>query len=128
MTADSIKILADNTRLTNDCTFVGDALIISWQEKVSQMLVQKFWKDLSPTDKFIDTFKIARESFIYIENVIKPKALELENITSYNKANLPIHDYIKVTKIITDKVFKFVNDMGGFDDTSVEKTDIFSFL
>ena len=42
MTADSIKILADNTRLTNYCTFVGDALIISWREKVSQMLVQKF--------------------------------------------------------------------------------------
>ena len=125
MTADSIKILADNTRLTNDYTFVGDALIISWREKVSQMLVQKFWKDLSPTDKFIDTFKIARESFIHIENVIKPKALELEKITSYNKAKSPIHDYIKVTKTITDKVFKFVNDMGGFDDKSVEKTDIF---
>ena len=128
MAADSIKILADNTRLTNECTFVGDAFIIRWREKVSQMLVQKFWKDLSPADKFIDTFKIARESFIHIENVIRPEALELEKITSYNKAKTPIHDYIKVTKTITEKVFKFVNDMGGFDDKSVEKTDIFFFL
>ena len=122
MTADSVKELAKNTKLTNDCTFVGNALIIGWRDKVAQMIVQKFWKELNTADKFMDTFNVARESFIHIEQVCKPK--ELQGITSYNKAKHPIHKYIKTTKEITEKVFGFVKDMGGFHDKSVEKTDI----
>ena len=123
MTAESVLELAKKTKLTNDCTFVGDALILGWREKVSQMMVQKFWKELNTADKFMDTFKVARQSFIHLEKVCGTK--ELEGITSYNKAKTPIHKYIKAAKTITDKVFKYVKEgMGGFDDKSVEKTDI----
>ena len=55
----------------------------------------------------------------------------LEGITSYNKAKIPIHNYIKATKKITDKIFEYIksNDEGGFDDKSVEKSDLlFLFL
>ena len=79
MTANSIKVLANTTKLTNDCTFVGDTLIIGWREKVSQMI---YWHGLnSAQNNAVDTFNIACGLFIFIGNVSKP--IEFEGITSY---------------------------------------------
>ena len=123
MTADTIKELANKTKPTNDCTFVGDALIIGWREKVAQMIVQKYWHSLNSTqEKAMDTFNIARKSFIFIDDVLQPK--EFQGLVSYNKAKEPIHKYIKVAKTLTEKVFEYVKDLGGFDNKSVEKNDI----
>ena len=91
---------------------------------------------MNAPDKYMDTFITAIQSFRFIGHTRKvpvsvcgPK--ELEGITSYNKAKIPIHNYIKATKKITDKIFEYIkfNDEGGFDDKSVEKSDLlFLFL
>ena len=123
MTADTIKELTNKTKPANDYTFVGDALIIGWREKVAQMIVQKYWHSLNSTqEKAMDTFNIACKSFIFIDDVLQPK--EFQGLVSYNKAKEPIHKYIKVAKTLTEKVFEYVQYLGGFDNKSVEKNDI----
>ena len=59
---------------------------------------------------------------IFIDAVLQPK--EFQGLASYNKAKEPIHKYIKVAKTLTEKVFEYVKDLGGFDNKSVEKNDI----
>ena len=77
----------------------------------------------STQEKATDTPNIARKLFIFIDDVCKPK--EFDGITSYyNKAKEPIHKYIKVAKILTEKVFEYVRDLRGFDKKSVRKNDI----
>ena len=67
-----------------------------------------------------------RSHFFWINRgVCTPK--ELENITSYNKAKVPINKYIKVAKKLALEILGYIrfNDEGGFDDKAVEANDLY---
>ena len=90
LTPEAALELAKKTKLTNDCTFVGNAMIV-------QMIKQQYWKDVNTSVQYQATYDVVKKSFFWLDKgVCAPK--ELKKITSYNKAKVPINKYIKVAK------------------------------
>ena len=126
LTPEATLELAKKTKLTNDCTFVGNVTILAWREKIVQMTKQQYWKDMNASAGYQETYGVAKKSFFWIDKgVCTPK--ELENITSYNKAKVPINKYIKVAKKLALEILGYIkfNDEGGFDDKAVKANDLY---
>ena len=113
LTADSLKILASNTKLTNDAKYVYEPMLVTGRLKMKKMMVQKFWQDLNPTKDYKKTFVVALNSFVHMRSHMcwmEPKGLAA--VTSWAKANKLIVSHMKwMQDSIIAHIMGFVGDM-----------------
>ena len=73
LSVEEVKEMALTTRPTNDATFMFDATVLLWREKVKDMCTVKFWDELKHNNEFKEMWKLVRRSFIHIRDVAVKK-------------------------------------------------------
>ena len=108
--------MAGKTTLINDATYVYNAALVLWHDRVPKLLVRKFW------DSPAENLEMANEVFVHLhianDNGIKTKKVGLNLIK--NDIDF-VDEYGK-------KILEFLKNMGGFHDKAVHRSDVLSFF
>ena len=62
LTPEAALELAKKTKLTNDCNFIGNVIILAWREKIVQMIKQQYWKDMNTSVQYQATYDVPKKS------------------------------------------------------------------
>ncbi|KAL7526339.1 hypothetical protein ACHAWF_002898 [Thalassiosira exigua] len=65
---ENVMEIATNTKPTNDACFTFDGTLILWREALEDMIKLSFWKEMSKTGSYKETWRLARRSMIFMND------------------------------------------------------------